>query len=113
MPREIITLQVGKCGNQIGMEFWKQLCLEHGISKEAYDKYQRLLGKAQTPIYVGSDKTILGIILSAMKVKKVENGWSDKSFNDHLRITKDLLLSPNSSPGTYREVKSLLKNMEM
>jgi len=23
MPREIITLQVGQCGNQIGMEFWK------------------------------------------------------------------------------------------
>lgn len=33
MPREIITLQVGQCGNQIGMEFWKQLCLEHGISQ--------------------------------------------------------------------------------
>ena len=33
MPREIITLQVGQCGNQIGMEFWKQLCLEHGINK--------------------------------------------------------------------------------
>ncbi|KAG8468945.1 hypothetical protein KFE25_007463 [Diacronema lutheri] len=31
MPREIITLQCGQCGNQIGMEFWKQLCLEHGI----------------------------------------------------------------------------------
>ena len=30
-PREIITLQVGQCGNQIGMEFWKQLCAEHGI----------------------------------------------------------------------------------
>ncbi len=23
MPREIITLQVGQCGNQIGTEFWK------------------------------------------------------------------------------------------
>ena len=33
MPREIITLQVGQCGNQIGMEFWKKLCYEHGISK--------------------------------------------------------------------------------
>lgn len=31
MPREIITLQIGQCGNQIGMEFWKQLCAEHGI----------------------------------------------------------------------------------
>ena len=32
MPREIITLQVGQCGNQIGSEFWRQLCAEHGIS---------------------------------------------------------------------------------
>ena len=32
MPREIITLQVGQCGNQIGAAFWKQLCLEHAIS---------------------------------------------------------------------------------
>lgn len=34
MPREIITLQVGQCGNQIGSEFWKQLCLEHGIGPD-------------------------------------------------------------------------------
>jgi len=60
MPREIITLQVGQCGNQgkksffkffsisiylmfviltpfyccyiVGAEFWKRLCLEHGIN---------------------------------------------------------------------------------
>ncbi|CAM8954124.1 unnamed protein product [Rhodiola kirilowii] len=82
------------------------------LGKETYDKYQTLLKEAQTPVYVGSDKTVLGTILSAMKVK-VENGWSDKSFNDHLRITKDLLPSPNSYPGTYREVKRLLKNMGM
>jgi tubulin gamma len=25
---------VGQCGNQIGGEFWKQLCLEHGITPE-------------------------------------------------------------------------------
>jgi tubulin gamma len=34
MPREIITLQVGQCGNQIGNEFWKQLCAEHGIDHD-------------------------------------------------------------------------------
>ncbi|THU72835.1 hypothetical protein C4D60_Mb04t16400 [Musa balbisiana] len=31
---EIITIQMGQCGNQIGMEFWKQLCLGHGIGKD-------------------------------------------------------------------------------
>ncbi len=52
MPSEIITLQLGQCGNQsknkeqksielieigfdlVGMEFWRQLCAEHGISPE-------------------------------------------------------------------------------
>ncbi|WFD38610.1 gamma-tubulin [Malassezia japonica] len=33
MPREIITLQVGQCGNQIGSQFWERLCEEHGISE--------------------------------------------------------------------------------
>ncbi|XP_042407308.1 tubulin gamma-2 chain-like [Zingiber officinale] len=33
MPRQIITIQVGQYGNQIGMEFRKQLCLVHGIGK--------------------------------------------------------------------------------
>lgn len=32
MPCEIITLQLGQCGNQIGFEFWKRLCAEHGIN---------------------------------------------------------------------------------
>eukprot|EP01053_Blabericola_migrator_P009200 Blabericola_migrator_1__9199@NODE_492_length_8066_cov_115_569946_g377_i0_p3_GENE_NODE_492_length_8066_cov_115_569946_g377_i0NODE_492_length_8066_cov_115_569946_g377_i0_p3_ORF_typecomplete_len453_score86_03Tubulin/PF00091_25/8_7e69Tubulin_C/PF03953_17/1_3e28Misat_Tub_SegII/PF10644_9/1_4e06Tubulin_3/PF14881_6/3_4e06Tubulin_2/PF13809_6/0_0012Hrs_helical/PF12210_8/1_5e04Hrs_helical/PF12210_8/0_0034TrmB/PF01978_19/0_24TrmB/PF01978_19/2e03_NODE_492_length_8066_cov_115_569946_g377_i059667324 len=31
MPREIVTLQVGQCGNQLGVEFWKRICAEHGI----------------------------------------------------------------------------------
>lgn len=29
---EIVTLQIGQCGNQIGNEFWKKICTEHGIS---------------------------------------------------------------------------------
>jgi len=36
MPREIITFQVGQCGNQIGTEFWRQLCEEHGLDKSGY-----------------------------------------------------------------------------
>ena len=31
MPREIITIQAGQCGNQVGCEFWKQIVKEHGI----------------------------------------------------------------------------------
>lgn len=34
MPREMITLQIGQCGNQIGSVFWEKLCNEHGISPD-------------------------------------------------------------------------------
>ncbi len=34
MPREIITLQVGQCGNQIGQQFWDRLLKEHGLSDD-------------------------------------------------------------------------------
>ena len=43
MPREIITLQLGQCGNQIGNEFWKKLCKEHGIDPDG-----RLINGAAT-----------------------------------------------------------------
>lgn len=32
--REVITVQVGQCGNQVGTQFWKRLCAEHGISPD-------------------------------------------------------------------------------
>lgn len=29
--REIISLQVGQCGNQIGYKFWETIAQEHGL----------------------------------------------------------------------------------
>jgi tubulin gamma len=61
MPREIITLQVGQCGNQIGGEFWKQLCLEHGISPEGKlrDPWESglMTGHSHTPINTGTSSS--------------------------------------------------------
>jgi tubulin gamma len=53
MPREIVTVQLGQCGNQgelskpvqasgiliqrlkkVGAVYWQRLCAEHGINKE-------------------------------------------------------------------------------
>jgi hypothetical protein len=51
MPREIITIQVGQCGNQIGMEFWKQLCLEHGIGKDGLlEDFATQVGRPPCPL---------------------------------------------------------------
>lgn len=32
--REVLSLHVGQCGSQIGSEFWKRLCAEHGIGPD-------------------------------------------------------------------------------
>lgn len=39
MPREMVTLQVGQCGNQIGCRFWDQALREHAAynQKKQYD----------------------------------------------------------------------------
>lgn len=34
MPREIITIGAGQCGNQVSASFWEKLCLEHGIRSD-------------------------------------------------------------------------------
>ena len=31
MPREIVHLQAGQCGNQIGSKFWEIVSDEHGL----------------------------------------------------------------------------------
>jgi tubulin gamma len=51
MPREIITLQVGQCGNQIGMEFWKQLCNEHGIGPEGIVQENAMYGDDRKDVF--------------------------------------------------------------
>ncbi|MCQ2819046.1 MAG: hypothetical protein MJ252_17425, partial [archaeon] len=37
MPREIITIQVGQCGNQIGMRFWDLALREHAARGVVFD----------------------------------------------------------------------------
>ena len=32
--REIVSIQVGQCGNQIGAKFWEVIGEEHGIDKD-------------------------------------------------------------------------------
>ena len=47
MPRELVTIQVGQCGNQIGYKFWELLLEEHsknnknGVYDEALSSFFR------------------------------------------------------------------------
>ncbi len=28
--REVLTIQTGQCGNQLGVDFWEMMAVEHG-----------------------------------------------------------------------------------
>lgn len=43
MPGEIVSLQVGQCGNEIGHEFWKRICEEHGIGVDGEATSERMV----------------------------------------------------------------------
>ena len=40
MPRELVTIQVGQCGNQVGFRFWELALREHAAynTKGVYDE---------------------------------------------------------------------------
>eukprot|EP01084_Bolivina_argentea_P270630 460221_1 len=39
MPREIIHVSVGQCGNQIGHVFWNRMLKEHNLGQDGYFKF--------------------------------------------------------------------------
>ena len=54
MPCEMIMLQLGQCGNQIGFEFWKKLCKEHGISSEGEFVFIKLFMISDSLLFLSS-----------------------------------------------------------
>ncbi|KAG6907049.1 Tubulin beta-2 chain [Tephrocybe rancida] len=58
--REIINVQVGQAGNQVGETFWKMLLAEHGLDQQGVSSGDPLSGKGgnscgQRQMYTGSD----------------------------------------------------------
>ncbi|CAM8982469.1 unnamed protein product [Rhodiola kirilowii] len=76
----------------------------------AHEKYSTLLAEAKRPLYFGSRQTMLELILKGMQTK-VECRWSDKSFTKYLEGIKDAIPPENNCPGSYRDVKKIMKNM--
>ena len=96
MPREIITIQVGQCGNQVGMEFWKQLCLEHGIGPEGIIKENAMNGDDRKDVffYQADDdhyipRSIL-IDLEPRVIRSIQNSDFKKFYNpENIFISKE------------------------
>ncbi|KAL9675915.1 hypothetical protein QQ045_004123 [Rhodiola kirilowii] len=84
--------------------------VDDSLGKDAYEKYSHLLSEAQTPIFDGSNKSVLDTVLKVMQMK-VDNGWSDKSCTSQLRWFKEFLPSDNKFPSSFRDVRRSLKNL--
>ena len=70
MPCEMVMLQLGQCGNQIGFEFWKKLCKEHGISPE---------GILQVPWWIfGKHKAIKDYLLILFPLYSGACNWGNR-----------------------------------
>ena len=87
MPREIITIQIGQCGNQVGMEFWKRLCAEHGISPQGIVNENAINGDDRKDVFfyqADDDHFIPRAILIDMEprvINNIQNSDFSKFFN--------------------------------
>ncbi|EFA79094.1 gamma tubulin [Heterostelium album PN500] len=98
MPREIITLQAGQCGNQIGSEFWKQLCTEHGISPDGYlmDDVQAGIDRKDVFFYQSDDDHYVPRALLLDLEPGVINSIKTSSYHN-LYNNENIYVSPAGS----------------
>ncbi|KAL7713877.1 Tubulin gamma chain [Entamoeba marina] len=55
MPREIVTLNVGQCGNQLGSSFFKKISTEHGILPDGSLKTTEFLNDRKDVFFYQAD----------------------------------------------------------
>jgi|Transcript_63585 tubulin gamma len=96
MPREIITLQVGQCGNQIGSEFWKLLCAEHGINQRGILEDYAHAGDDRKDVffYQADDEhyipRALLVDMEPRVINTIQNSeWRDLYNPENVFVTKD------------------------
>ncbi|ODV92735.1 hypothetical protein CANCADRAFT_1330 [Tortispora caseinolytica NRRL Y-17796] len=96
MPREIITLHAGQCGNQVGLKFWEQLCAEHGLLADGTVRMEDL-GDQKDVFFYQSDDTryVPRAILVDLEPRVVNNTLS--SPFGQLFNPENVYMSPDGS----------------
>ncbi|GBG32401.1 Tubulin gamma chain [Hondaea fermentalgiana] len=94
MPREIITLQVGQCGNQIASEFWKQISAEHGISPDGVLQPYALNGTDRKDVffYQADDEHYIPRAILMDLEPRVINGIMNSPYR-HLFNSENIFVS--------------------
>ena len=98
MPREIITVQVGQCGNQIGCRFWELALKEHAAynTKARYDEalssfFQNVDSRGVAPVSlpVGDGRGAIRALKARAVVVDMEEGVTNELLSGHMRDVFD------------------------
>ena len=101
MPREIITIGAGQCGNQLSSSFWEKLCLEHGIQPDGSLKqegFDAQVGDRKDVFFYQSDDSrfIPRAVLVDLEPRVVQN----VAGSDYGRIyNPENIFFPQNGPG--------------
>ena len=95
MPREIITIQVGQCGNQIGWRFWDLALREHAsrgiLFDDAMSSFFLLKQRIKIKKKMQKEK-ILKILLKTLlenRINELETKYTQKMKD--INLTKKLI----------------------
>ncbi|KAG9252068.1 Tubulin/FtsZ, GTPase domain-containing protein [Emericellopsis atlantica] len=118
MPREIITIQAGQCGNSIGSQFWQQLCQEHGISRDGnLEDFATEGGDRKDVFYYQSDDTryiprAIMIDLEPRVINGIQNGPYKNIYNpENFFISKDGRGAANNWGDGYEHGETLYEDI--
>ncbi|XP_050387187.1 uncharacterized protein LOC126803420 [Argentina anserina] len=83
---------------------------EEAVDMTDYDRYNRLVTEAQTPLYQGCDVTVLSAIMSHMQLK-VKHKWSNISYDGNSEYIKSMLPKETQFPESHYKTKKILKDL--
>ena len=115
--REIIQIQVGQCGNQIGMSFWETITQEHGInnegsykgdSDEQFDKIDVFFSEASGGKYV--PRSVM-VDLEPGVLDLMKSGKNGKLFKPNNFICSNNGAGNNWAKGFYTEGAEIVEQV--
>jgi len=121
MPREIINIQVGQAGNQVGEAFWKTLLAEHGLDNEGHyvgndpQQIQRVgvyfseIESSEANKYVPRS---VQIDLEEGVTHRIQGGVMGKLFRPDTFITGTSGAGNNWAKGFYTEGAELIESIQ-
>ena len=104
--KEIISLQVGQCGNQIGTRFWNTICDEHAINEEGRYVGSNNVHLQRSDVYfteTAKGKYVPRSICVDLEVGVTDQIQAAKLFNPNNFITRTDGAGNNWAKGHYTD----------